>query len=315
MKYTVTRREFLIRSGVASAMLFSSAHAVASEAVLKGFNQNWSVLPSLKTPGLVEAIKSLKPAMLRYPGGTVTHSWDWQAGSIKTRKTATSHRLENVAELKTKSGSELIIVLDVVNRTLADQLQMLNELQSLGVNISHIELGNELYAQEDSYIEKFATGADYARLFTEWASTLKKNFPNAKLGAVLLGRPVGERNRRSVTWNEQVVPGCSNVADAFIYHVYINENETAASTIERFKRVAEKAKTGSKDLWITEYGNKHPAGTPEHGRELIKLAKFLENYPHVKIVLNHQLIGGEMPKISPDMSLTREGELYLSRNW
>jgi hypothetical protein len=48
--------------------------------------------------------------------------------------------------------------------------------------------------------------------------------------------------------------------------------------------------------------------------DLSQLADFIESYPNVTIALNHQLINGDMDKITPDASaLTPAGQMFASR--
>lgn len=66
----LTRRAVL--GVIATASLEVPGAALAQSGPITGFNQNWSMLPALDTPGMIDNIRRLKPQMLRYPGGTVT---------------------------------------------------------------------------------------------------------------------------------------------------------------------------------------------------------------------------------------------------
>lgn len=63
---------------------------------------------------------------------------------------------------------------------------MLTAIEKLGVEIKYIELGNELYAQDDNYKKVFPTGKDYALRVNEWLPELKKKFPNSKIAALFI---------------------------------------------------------------------------------------------------------------------------------
>lgn len=299
---------------IAALSVASPTAALAQSAPISGFNQNWSMLPALDTPGLIENIKKLQPHMLRYPGGTVTHSWDWRVGRMPARKSATAHPIADVKRLADAAGAKFIFVLDVINRTIDDQLAMLRALQAEGLAVTHVELGNEVYAQGKGYEKVFATGADYGAAMGAWADALHKTFPGVKVGAVLLGREPGAQGGRIASWNLGVVPAASKAVDAFIFHIYQSERETVEQTKRRFTQVANAARTGQKELWITEYGSHYPPGTKASADNLAKLADFVERFPHVTIALNHQLIGGEMAKISGDgAELTPEGYMFAAR--
>ena len=49
------------------------------EKALVGFNVRWRNTPEL-SPKLLTYIDSLKPNLMRYPGGTIAHKWNWREG-------------------------------------------------------------------------------------------------------------------------------------------------------------------------------------------------------------------------------------------
>jgi hypothetical protein len=281
--------------------------------VLKGFNQNFSMMPNMNT-SMYANIRQLKPQLLRYPGGTVTHSWNWQEGVITSRASKSVHPITEIKTLADTTGADFVFVLDILNKTLADQVEMLTSIETLGVQIKYIELGNELYAQDDSYKKIFPTGKDYATRVNEWVPTLRKKFPKAKIAALLLGRKVKPANTRLFNWNRQVVDNTIYSVDAFTYHIYINEKETFEQEKADFIAVTTAANTKSKELWITEYGSNQDKSKPSYYTELAKLADFVESFPNVTIALNHQIVGGTKSKLTEDgMRFNEEGELYLKR--
>lgn len=308
----LTRRAVL--GALAAVGLEVPGAALAQSGPITGFNQNWSMLPALDTPGMIDNIRRLKPQMLRYPGGTVTHSWDWRAGVITSRKPLAPHPVSDVKRLAEATGARFILVLDVIHRSIEDQLAMLRALQTQGIAITHVELGNEVYARDKGYESVFPTGASYGAAMTAWTTALRKAFEGVKVGAVLLGREPGVRDARIASWNAGVVPALRGVVAAFVFHVYQSGHETVEQTMRRFTQVARAADTGDKELWITEYGSQHPAGSAQSAANLAKLADFVERLPKVTIALNHQLIGGDMAKLAPDgAALTAEGAMFAKR--
>lgn len=285
-----------------------------TESVVKtGFNQNFSMMPNM-TDDLYKNIQKLKPQILRYPGGTVTHSWDWQNGVILSRKSNSVHKIEEIKTLTDYTQAKFVFVLDILNRSLSDQVLMLKEIELLGVSIEYIELGNELYAQEEKYKEVFPTGKHYADKVNEWIPVLKQNFPKAKIAALLLGRIVKESNQRMFQWNRLVVDNTINQIDAFTYHIYINENSTFKKEKSDFLSVMNKAQTKQKEIWITEYGNNQDKSKQSYFVELDSLANFVETCPNVTIALNHQIIGGTKNKLTEDgKGFDDEGLLFLER--
>jgi hypothetical protein len=281
--------------------------------VITGYNQNFSMMPNM-TGAMYKNIQQLKPQMLRYPGGTVTHSWNWQEGVIESRASKSTHPISEIKTLTEVTGATFVFVLDILNKSLKDQITMLKAIEQLGVKINYIELGNELYAQDEYYKEIFPTGKNYAIKVNEWLPELRSNFPNAKIAALLLGRKVKDSNSRMYNWNLQVIENTFYTIDAFTYHIYINENETFEAEKKEFEEVTKKAQTGNKPLWITEYGSNQDKTKPSYYTELAKLADFVESYPNVSIALNHQIVGGTKSKLSDDGStFLEEGMLFLKR--
>jgi hypothetical protein len=281
--------------------------------VVTGFNQNFSMMPNMNE-AMYKNIQLLKPKMLRYPGGTVSHSWNWKEGIIEKRSSTKVHPIIEIKKLVDYTNADFVFVLDIVNKTLTDQIEMLTEIQKLGVKIRYIELGNELYAKEDNYKQVFPTGKDYATKVNSWLPTLKQKFPKAKIAALLLGRKVKESNDRMYNWNAQVVENTMKNIDAYTYHIYINENDTFAKEKANFTEVVQKANTKNKALWITEYGNKQERSKSTYYTDLMALADFVEHFPNVTIALNHQIVGGMKNKLTEDgKDFVEEGKLFLKR--
>jgi hypothetical protein len=278
-----------------------------------GFNQNFSMMPN-ESEEMYKNIQLLKPKVLRYPGGTITHSWDWRAGVITKRNSDKVHPISEIKTLVNYTKAEFVFVLDIANKTVDDQIEMLKAIQKIGVAINYIELGNELYAQEDNYRELFPSGKVYATKVNQWVPRLRKEFPNAKIAPLLLGRKVQTSNDRMYNWNRQVVDNTIALVDAYTYHIYINEKSTFVEEKADFIEIVRNANTNSKELWITEYGNKQDKSDASYFTELTALADFVESFPNVTLALNHQIVGGTKAKLTEDgKSFIEEGKMYLKR--
>lgn len=286
---------------------------ITSLTVKTGFNQNFSMIPNM-TEEFYKNIQKLKPQILRYPGGTVTHSWDWRNGVIETRNSNSVHKIDEIKILTNYTKAKFVFVLDILNKPLSDQIEMLKEIEKLNVSIEYIELGNELYAQEDDYKKIFPTGKHYADKVNQWLPLLRRNFPKAKIAALLSGRKVNENNTRLYQWNRLVVDNTITNIDAYTYHIYINENSTYKQEKSDFIEVSNQAQTKQKEIWITEYGNKQDKSNQTYYTELNSLANFVETFPNATIVLNHQIIGGTKNKLTEDgKDFVEEGLMYLKR--
>lgn len=278
-----------------------------------GFNQNWSFMPAFSEV-MLKNIAQLKPQMVRYPGGTITHSWDWERGVKIGNNNADVHPLTDIKRVVDATGCRMIIVLDILNRTYDDQLRMLKSIQNLGIPITHIELGNELYAQDEPYVATFPTGKEYGAKAAEWATKLKKDFPNVKVSALLQCRSSEASNQRLAQWNGLVVSTTYTAVDAYTYHIYIPVGGWCKSRSAEFAAVAKQANTKEKELWITEYGNQNDKTSTGYLKSLDSLATFVETYPRVAIALNHLIVGNDKNKLVPDGStFTPEGQLFLDR--
>ena len=86
--------------------------------VLIGFNSKWSYIPAPHEAGydaFVRNVRSLEPRALRYPGGTITHRWDWRTGAIESRKKGTVvNPIEHLTQLVDHTEVEIVFVLDSV---------------------------------------------------------------------------------------------------------------------------------------------------------------------------------------------------------
>ena len=279
---------------------------------LIGFNQNWSFIPAFY-PAMFSNINLLKPQMLRYPGGTITYEWDWVTGK-RTGFNTPSHPVSDVRALINATNSKMIFVVNILNRSVTDQISMLNAIKAEGVPVEFIELGNELYSNDTEYISVFPTGADYAVKAAQWTAQLRTAFPSAKISAVLQCRNAESSNKRFAQWNSQVLAGTMSQVDAYTYHIYIPVGGNYASRKTEFEAVTTATNTGNKELWITEYGNQNDISDPNYYKSLDSLADYVESYPKVTIALNHLVVGNNKNKLTADgNSFTPEGQLFLTR--
>ncbi len=284
-----------------------------SNGQIRGFNQNWSIMPALSTGNMVNLMKRLRPGMIRYPGGTVTHGWDWQAGQLTSRPSSAIHPIGEVKQLSDALGAQVVVVLDIVYRSLDDQLAMLRELRRTGLQFRHVELGNELYLRDADYAARFPTGAEYGAEANRWAAAVKAEFPNVAVAALLLAREAGANNPRGQSWNTDVLSVATNNIDAWTFHLYIPIGGTASVLMDDYRAVTASLPLSGKPVWITEYGNKNE-GDPTYLSELLALADAVEAQSGVTIALNHQMIGGGKNKMDIDgVALNAEGEAFVKR--
>ena len=264
-------RKSLIKIIILFNLLFSFSQAENTKVLLTGFNVNWSFLPQLNKQ-MIERTIDLKPKVIRYPGGTVSKTWDWEKGKTSKPGKRSVHTLDDLASIKKATKADVIFVLNTISSTLEKQLELLRTAKSIDIPIKYIEMGNEHYlgsgknvddsGKHQDNVEAFPTGKEYAIFVNKWAKKIKKEFPSVKLGITMIGRSTkGVRQR---TWNDSIVDNIDNTLfDAYIYHIYIHDRKNKKlnkivtekmiqKRIDDFEKIM--IDDSSKEIWITEYG-------------------------------------------------------------
>lgn len=195
---------------------------------------NASSVNPARDPETQEVFAQLGSGHLRYPGGGSANYWDWHLGWVDQDldeddmiwwmmgMQASDERftLEDLAGLYAETGVAPVLVLNVVTRDLEDQLERLRYAESLGLPVTKIELGNELYLEiEEMVLERYPTPADYAAEANRWAAAIKEQFPAAEIavtGAASTRAPSG----RSSGWNKTLFPLLSGDITAVAEHIY-----------------------------------------------------------------------------------------------
>lgn len=270
---------------------------------ITGFNVKWRALPEVQDKELIKNIKKLKPQLLRYPGGTVTHKWNWKTGKATPSQSSDYiHPIEDVSVLFEKTNTKILFVMDVVNSSVDDQIEMLHRVN---IPIEYIELGNEIYSNgHPNYLIPFPNGKSYADTVNTWVPKLKQHFPKAKIAALLIGKHGS--SPRQHNWNEKVTSNINVKIDAYTYHIYIGNGE---SFHDRKIRFEEKYKKRDKEVWVTEYGVKD-----QNLSKLLNLADYVESIADIS--LNHVLVStnGNYSKLTSDgRSITKKGKEFIER--
>lgn len=272
--------------------------------LITGFNLKWRNLPPVANPQMMQQIRLLKPQVLRYPGGSITHDWNWQTG-LPTIPLANDvvHPIADVKYVQQQTGVDIMFVLDVVHRTVEDQILM---MQSAAVPVKYIELGNELYA--DDMEATFPTGKEYADTVNAWYPKLKAAFPNAKMSAVMIAKSVsGNLKPRQDQWNNLVHANITVPVQAYTYHIYIADGETLAERITRFESVF--LKNTGKELWVSEYSS-----MDGDLNKILALADYVDGIADISMSHTLYTIAGNFSKLTPDgNTLTTEGQAFVAR--
>ncbi|MGB9624883.1 MAG: hypothetical protein ACPMAQ_08470 [Phycisphaerae bacterium] len=193
-----------------------------------GFNVNLiNAGASWRDPQLVRAVEDLFPGTLRYPGGTLANYWNWRTGELLqhpgapgwSRGNPAPYRLEDLKLAVDATGARPVLVLNMLTSTLEEQLAMLRHASRLGLPVRFIELGNEFYLSDKTYIERFPTAEDYGTEATRWIDRIRKEFPEARIAAVGAHETARQAERRA-SWNRRLIDTLRG-ADAIVLHVYV----------------------------------------------------------------------------------------------
>lgn len=206
------------------------------------------------------ALTSLRPGVLRYPGGTIGNYWAWRAGWFQANGPwpgQTNNRTGQViasfddsltpfsVALKRCGAQSLLVVnmltvdgrlaTDADNQRMIDNhVQFLQAAAAAGVSVNRVELGNEFYlsgptpgANGSDYSTRFPTAAAYARQANPWVSAFRTAFPAVQIAAVGADA-TGSNTARREGWNAGVMGEISGV-DALTIHPYIVVKDSTAT--------------------------------------------------------------------------------------
>ena len=139
----------------------------------------------------------LLPGFLRYPGGTVGNYWDWKTGWFLTDVNWTASNVAWYANIEKRpstlsdfaigvraTGATPVLSLNMLTSNLSYQLAGLHAAAALGLNVSVVELANEMYESADDVVARFPTAADYAEEANAWARAVRSAFPRATVAVV-----------------------------------------------------------------------------------------------------------------------------------
>jgi hypothetical protein len=209
------------------------------------------------TPGVwrdrrfVAAVAAMHPEAIRLFGGTTANYWDWRRGTFVSAAAARATgipseldaararvkiTLRDMAHVVRAAGATPIYDLNVVSSTLAEQLAMLRAARRIGLPVTRVELGNELYMSR--YRRVFADGANYGRVASRWAAAIKAAVPGVKVAAVgfVPFGPGALPTARERDWNAEVLATLRGV-DALTFHPYFQSGVGAHASLRSTSNV------------------------------------------------------------------------------
>ena len=219
-------------------------------------------------PNLMDILHSVRPAVLRIPGGNAMNYWDWNAGLPKTYEQLMTFVVDPFCNLETfqskaktnsgsrggilavngpltgerwfrmaqEGGSKLIWGINVSTSKPQETLTFMNYLKSRNITPEMVELGNELYF--DFYACELPSAQYYIQQAGKHASMVRQVFPNAKIAIPVCANtarvnpdPASEGLSSMRKWNETLNAN-QTFYDAVVIHVYFrpfNNLELGAS--------------------------------------------------------------------------------------
>ena len=212
-------------------------------------------------------------SIARYPGGTPADYMDWRTGWHWPNMTWSPHdgpwydvpvRKATPAGWRawTRAARIPCTVIDVCQLcnntaqccTLELELAGLHEHARVGNDVTHVELGNEIYdTSRADVMREYPQPSDYAAKMLGWVTAIKKDFPKAKVALVGMqasGKTWPQQARpgthatqppdcagntsvacRQTNWNREVLESeAGKRADAATVHVYFAEYQNYNAT-------------------------------------------------------------------------------------
>jgi hypothetical protein len=230
-------------------------------------------------PQFLSAVAALHPEAIRVFGGTPANFWNWRTGtyvrsprvpgSLSALRAHIRVTLADWARLVRAAGATPVFDLNMVTSNLSSQLAMLRAARRLGLPVSHVELGNELYMPQ--YAFRFRDGAEYGRVSSRWIAAVRRAFPGVAVAADAYpgrDRNTGTVYARELRWNSELLRSLRG-ASALSLHAYFTAglgpsaslaSAAAAETLLRApaRRWAALARLMARfparlNVWITEW--------------------------------------------------------------
>jgi hypothetical protein len=268
----------LAGSATASTAATGTASPAQFPVPVYGVNDDYAGAASFAAVNVGPLLKQLDPETLRYPGGTEADYFDWHTGKPTNGSSSYSFTLTDLYHAYQATGAPPVFDLNVLaagNRlNTSDQVAMLTAAQNLGLPVTYVEIGNELYGggATGAFAQAFPTGADYGRTVALYVAALHRDFPGVKVAAdaVLNGSTT-----RAKDWNSQLLATATGAGapDALILHDYpgVTYNPFTSADVPPLFATAYTAisgltsavqSLGGKPVWLTEYNFRGPYVPP-----------------------------------------------------
>ena len=214
-----------------------------------GFNGNTVRGPSWINSEFTDSVATMKPEILRYPGGLGSY-WDWNTGWFLDPPTIDTLIIDSLPNnwsslpyidirpihfqnANNIIDSEGIFVMNMVTANLDTMLGWINNTINQGVEINNIELGSEMNHDNEYKILKYPTAGDYARDCQRYIDSLDIIIPDADFTLVGGNGDWGD-TERAAHWNDSLYAFVDPESfDALAWHVYLYMKDEHAGFSDR----------------------------------------------------------------------------------
>lgn len=301
---------------------------------------------SYDNPFLAEQAKGVRPAALRFPGGTVSNYYHWHLKGISSEEAQAVHspriraRLVHARKTLKMTGNRLdfdqfmalcqavgaraYVVLNLYTGSPEESAAWVKYARDKGYDVAGWELGNELYMRE--YRDRIPDVEAYIRIAKAHAAAIHRVVPDARLGVVAAPIRLQGQPKQARAWNRRLAG--EHFYDAVVTHPYIGLPATGLSAesywdyvfarIEMLRERWLKPLTemfAGKPLWVTEWnwmGFRYRKLNNSTLNTLFVAAMTMEflQWPQIETAMYHQLAA---PGLWPALVINGRFELERAR--
>lgn len=211
----------------------------AVQCSFQGFNTAQLFTSHAGNNDLYAAIKSdIQPVLLRFPGGTIANFahpkgpgyglipsenklrkqsaiYPQIERHLKNQSAESENFVEPFIQICRQNAAHVLLVANILTAPVEETLSLLDRLQSEGIVIEGIELGNELYLP--GYKDMVNSVEDYIRIAKPFAMAVRKKYPEMKISVPAESKGIKKTGFKS-EWNEKLSK--EKFYDAVSLHVY-----------------------------------------------------------------------------------------------
>ncbi|MBL7929815.1 MAG: hypothetical protein JNL47_10155 [Bacteroidia bacterium] len=187
----------------------------------------------------LNTVHALNPQMLRFPGGTIANfyhpsgkGYGFRKSDVKTREGGidtninnlladqdamkdTGNFLKRFIPFAKNLNTKIIYVANILTGEISETIQALEIIQSSGLTVEYVELGNEFYL--NAYKDLVPDASEYVKKARPFAQAIRQKFPQLKLSVPAEAKPHKAVNKAS-GWD--LMLSKFNFYDAVSIHIY-----------------------------------------------------------------------------------------------